>query len=156
MNKTKFQKLALVIFIALICGILLNTPAFAAEDTIYQKITSDQLIKIIESTGDTAEDKAENVVLWSSNDSNGSSAFLISEDQTLVIFFFQDRDIKLTPEKVNKWNSEKGFSKAYIDDDGNTILSLDFSLKSGVTEANIKSFIKLCGASSRAFLREMK
>jgi hypothetical protein len=154
MRKTKLKKLALVMFAAFIGGILLNTPAFAADDTIYEKITPSQLITLIESTGDSTEDKGNNIVTWTI-DSSGAAALKISEDQTSMMFMFYS-DSKVTPEKVNKWNSEKAYSKAFIDKEGDTFLELDFSLRNGVTEANIKSFLKICRASFNAFIKEMK
>jgi hypothetical protein len=155
MSNPKLKKLALVMFAAFIAAILLNTPAFAADDTIYEKITPSQLITLIESLSDTAKEKGENIVIWEI-DGDSISAVKISDDQTNMLFMFFDKNLKGTPEKVNKWNSEKAFSKSYLDDEGDAFLELDFSFKGGVTEANIKSFLKLCVASYRAFTKDMK
>jgi hypothetical protein len=155
MSKTKLNKLVLVIFAALIGGILLNTPAFADKDTVYTKITSSQLIKLLESSGGKGTEKPNNLVIWEF-DSSGISAIKISEDQTNIVFLFFDSKIKANPDKLNKWNQEKAFSKAYIDNDGDAFLELDFDFTDGVSEANFLNFLKICQASFWAFIKDME
>ena len=50
---------------------------------------------------------------------------------------------KLKPERANEWNKRHRFTRAYIDDDGDAVLEADIDFTGGVTEANIKAWIKL-------------
>ena len=50
---------------------------------------------------------------------------------------------KLKPEKANEWNKRHRFARAYVDDDGDAVLESDIDFTGGVTEANIKAWIKL-------------
>jgi len=82
-----------------------------------------------------------------------------------VQFFFYDGGDSLqfhwaaagtdaTLEKVNKWNQEKRFSRAYLDEDGDPHLELDLDLEGGGTEDCVRRFIKISGASLMNFLTE--
>ena len=52
-------------------------------------------------------------------------------------------DTKTKVNKVNEWNQQKRFSRAYIDKDGDPVLEADIDFTGGVTEANIKAWVKL-------------
>jgi len=56
-----------------------------------------------------------------------------------------------TLERINAWNQEKRFSRAYLDKNGNPVLVSDLSLKDGVTLETVVSFLKIFEISSSAF-----
>jgi hypothetical protein len=155
MSNTKLKKLALVKFAALIGGILLNAPAFAADDTIYETITQSQLIKLIELSGDKGTASGDDLIYWEIN-SKIISALSISDDLTKVKFLFNNANLHGTLEKTNQWNKTKILSRSYINKDGDAFLEIILNLEGGVTEANILNFLKICGISLQAFVNEMR
>jgi len=44
---------------------------------------------------------------------------------------------KLPPEKINRWNQDKRFGKAYLDQDGDAVIEMDVNIQDGVTRANM-------------------
>ncbi|WP_347241413.1 YbjN domain-containing protein [Thermus sp.] len=54
-------------------------------------------------------------------------------------------------ERINAWNREKRFSRAYLDKDGDPVLEWDLDLSGGVTDGAIKAFLDLFEESLRAF-----
>ena len=56
-----------------------------------------------------------------------------------------------TLERINAWNQEKRFSRAYLDKNGNPVLESDLSLKDGVTLETVVSFLKIFEISFSAF-----
>jgi hypothetical protein len=59
-----------------------------------------------------------------------------------------------TLQKVNKWNKEKRFSCAYMDDEDDPHLELDLDLQGGVAPDQIRRFVKICGVSLLSFMSE--
>lgn len=50
---------------------------------------------------------------------------------------------QISTDKVNEWNSRHRFARAYRDKDGDAVLESDIDFTGGVTEANIKAWVKL-------------
>jgi hypothetical protein len=56
-----------------------------------------------------------------------------------------------TLERINAWNREHRFSRAYLDADGDPVLEADLDLSGGVAEGVIRAFLDLFEESLRAF-----
>jgi hypothetical protein len=67
----------------------------------------------------------------------------IAEDQTDAQLFVGFRGKQITPEKMNEWNRGHRFTRAYRDGDGDSVLESDIDFTGGVTDANIKAWIKI-------------
>ena len=67
--------------------------------------------------------------------------FLLNQntDAQLYIGFQQ----KISAERVNEWNQGHRFARAYRDKDGDAVLEADLDFTGGVTEANVKAWVKL-------------
>lgn len=58
-------------------------------------------------------------------------------------------------EKINKWNTNKRFSRAYLDKDRDPVLESDLVVSDGTTREALSGFIQLYGQSLVAFRREV-
>jgi hypothetical protein len=56
-----------------------------------------------------------------------------------------------TLQRINAWNQEKRFSRAYLDKDGDPVLESDLRLTDGVTRETVVSFLKIFEISLSAF-----
>jgi hypothetical protein len=56
-----------------------------------------------------------------------------------------------TLERINAWNREKRFSRAYLDQDGNPVLEWDLGLGEGVTLETVVSFLRIFEANLSQF-----
>ena len=53
--------------------------------------------------------------------------------------------------EVNRWNRERRYSRAYIDDEGDPVIELDLDLVGGVSRERIADFIRTVRVSVTAF-----
>lgn len=58
-------------------------------------------------------------------------------------------------EKINKWNMNKRFSRAYLDKDRDPVLESDLMVSDGTTREALSSFIQLYAQSLVSFRREV-
>jgi hypothetical protein len=58
-----------------------------------------------------------------------------------------------TLERINAWNREKRFSRAFLDKEGRPVLESDLGLKDGVTRETIVSFLKTFEVSLSEFAK---
>jgi len=56
-----------------------------------------------------------------------------------------------TLERINRWNQEKRFSRAYLDQDGDSVLESELDLQGGVTRRAIALFLDLFEESLSQF-----
>lgn len=61
-------------------------------------------------------------------------------DAQLFIGFGEQQ---VSTEKTNEWNSRHRFARAYRDKDGDAVLESDIDFTGGVTEVNIKAWVKI-------------
>ncbi|AFV77230.1 hypothetical protein Theos_2239 (plasmid) [Thermus oshimai JL-2] len=54
-------------------------------------------------------------------------------------------------ERINAWNRERRFSRAYLDEEGDPVLEADLDLEGGVADRAILAFIDLFEENLRAF-----
>jgi len=67
----------------------------------------------------------------------------LAKDNTDAQLFIGFGGQQVSTEKTNEWNSRHRFARAYRDKDGDAVLEADIDFTGGVTEANIKAWVKL-------------
>ena len=55
-----------------------------------------------------------------------------------IQFFTAWAGVTVSMNEINKWNSEKRFGKAYLDDEGDPVLEMSSNIDYGVTERNLE------------------
>jgi hypothetical protein len=80
---------------------------------------------------------------------------LISTDKDILQFRISWSETDATLRKVNDWNRDKRFSRAYIDDDGEPVLELDLDLTGGVTIDRLVDYIMTTKFSIASFREEV-
>ena len=106
-------------------------------------------------------------------DSEGLASFQIKEGDLVVASLYQYRDAEDAPvtslgmsagydllkpmewKKVNSWNANTRYSKAFLDDEGDPYLTEDMLTKSGVTLGAIAEMVKGFRASQKQFESEV-
>ncbi|SDF51902.1 Putative sensory transduction regulator [Thermus arciformis] len=53
--------------------------------------------------------------------------------------------------RINEWNREKLFSRAYLDEDGDPVVEADLDLEGGVTDGAIREFLETFRETLEAF-----
>lgn len=77
----------------------------------------------------------------------------LAKDHTDAQLFVGFGGQEVTPEKMNEWNRSHRFTRAYRDSDGDPVLESDIDFTGGVTEANIKAWIKIFRNSTGQYAR---
>jgi hypothetical protein len=71
------------------------------------------------------------------------TVLFLAKDDTDAQLFVGFGGKQASNEKMNQWNSGHRFARAYSDKDGDAVLESDIDFTGGVTDANIKAWIKL-------------
>ncbi len=123
--------------------VLTLTTAYAAE-TIIKKMTPEQLAIIVKDMGapkiqveneTTIFFSLNNIAIMAEIQGEGTDVRLIS-----IIEMEGSQDTKLL--RVNNWNKEKRFSKAYVDDDGDIVFEHDVDFEKGITQEQLRQSIR--------------
>lgn len=73
-----------------------------------------------------------------------------------MVYFLTPEDAKKAAEKVNEWNRDERFTKAYIGEDGDAYLEQDFDVAAGYEKAAVRKFIKDYMAAIPEFIKHME
>lgn len=122
-------------------------PAAARAQEMLTEVSAKKMTKILTSMGLEVEE------LKGSGESQNRALKLELAGYRVVLFLAKDdsdaqlfvgfRDKQISAEKANQWNSEHRFTRAYRDKDGDAVLESDIDFTGGVTEANIKAWVKI-------------
>ncbi|MEZ5774179.1 MAG: YbjN domain-containing protein [Hyphomicrobiaceae bacterium] len=82
-----------------------------------------------------------------------------------VLFFNKGEDVQLyagftldqkpTLTRINEWNRDKRFSRAYIDKEGDPVIEADLDAAGGVTRLGLRKFIELFQFSMEQFTKHI-
>ena len=75
----------------------------------------------------------------------------IAKDHTSIMTYAGWTGTNADLNKVNEWNKNNNYSRAYIDDEGDPIIELDLVFKGGVTIAHVKDFLSTVKLSVNKF-----
>ena len=83
---------------------------------------------------------------------NGKKALLImGNDNTDAQLYIAFGDIQVSTGKMNDWNDDHRFGRAYADSDRNPVLESDLDFAGGVTDGAITAWITLFGAQINSY-----
>jgi len=131
-----------------------QAPATGSDETVLQSVDAETLKQILGQEG----------YLGVEIDKDGDLLFLIDGDKVVLTIEKDKKSIMVGDgwsgtnvdlRKVNEWNRDKKYSRAYIDDEGDPVLELDLDLTGGVTVARIKDFLRTVRTSLSYFFREV-
>ena len=115
-----------------------------------------------------------NSTIREEKDEEGLTAFHVYEGQTLRFSLYQYRDSAEGPvtnlgatsghrasktidlRKINTWNANKRFCKAFLDEEGDPMLATDLQVSPGTTKAAIQEWVKTFAGSAREYVDFLK
>ncbi|MCS7080242.1 MAG: YbjN domain-containing protein [Chloracidobacterium sp.] len=86
--------------------------------------------------------------------SDGLKIRLVKRDKSLMLSAAWGGQ-RMTLSRINEWNRAKRFAKAYLDDENDPVLESDYELTGGVTEQNIKEWMKTFVYFAKEFQKYM-
>jgi hypothetical protein len=109
------------------------------DPKILNSITRDELFDVLAREGYVPEKRKERSISTKMNQIN--VLFIVSESQKNILAYAGFKSDDTSFAKVNQWNADKGFSRAYLDDDDDPVIELDLDLDGGITEDRLIDFI---------------
>jgi hypothetical protein len=117
------------------------SPAGAVEDEdVVKSMTGTRLERIITSFSEVKNFKEVNNTTYSF-EVDGHKLLLFNSGEALqAAVIFNGKKVPLS--RLNGWNRDKKFTRAYLDRDGDPVLDHSLELTGGVTEKNVKEWLK--------------
>ncbi len=135
--------------LALALAVTVVLPVAARAQEVYTEVSPVKMAKILTSMGIEAELSGDDDTPRFRFEHAGYRMVLFlankNTDAQLYIGFL---DGEISDRQLNTWNKEHRFSRAYRDGDDDAVLESDIDFTGGVTEANIKAWIRLFQSSA--------
>lgn len=128
--------------------------ARAVECETIDHITAVEMKEILEEEGYRVTEVKENRLLRFKIEGTGVGIF-VAENGRSIQFHVAWAGTGATMDKVNRWNRERKYSKAYLDDEDDPHLELDLELDGGITRGRIAGFLVTCKSSLAMFQTEV-
>ncbi|QYK52878.1 MAG: YbjN domain-containing protein [Fimbriimonadaceae bacterium] len=118
--------------------------------------------------------KGEKITIQEEKDSEGLMAYYVYDDKSILCALYQYSDTEGGPvtslglsvgnrlaraadmRKINEWNASRRYVKAYVDREGDAMLSADLLLTTGVTKVTVKEWVRMFGEFSHEFTTFLK
>lgn len=119
-----------------------STPPLPAmqQQEVFDTMTTTRIERILRSFSDVRWRELDNNA-YLIQLSDGLKMRLIKRDQSLMLSAAWGGQ-RVTLSRINEWNRAKRFAKAYLDNDNDPVLESDYELTGGVTEQNVKEWMK--------------
>ena len=123
------------------------------KGAIIKTLSADQLMEILAKEGLVPERAKETVIRVKMDQIR--VLFFVSESKENIQAYagFESDDTSL--KKINQWNAEKRFSRAYLDDDDDPVIELDLDLEGGITQERLIDFITTVRVSVSQFRKHI-
>jgi hypothetical protein len=139
----------------LLAAIIIATSAYDKSEVL-SSITKQQLVEVCQTNGFGFElieghDNLLRVII------SGMKGTVIISESSLQYYAASSK--VGSPEQmlqiVNQWNTEKRFSRSYVDRDGDPVLELDLDMNGGVTYQRLEDFLATVTKSVLAWTMHM-
>ena len=128
-------------------------PAPAADDDVIDKMTSAKIERIMNSFNDVKNFKELDDGTYSF-ENDGLKVIIFNKGATMQLYAgFRG---KATLSRINEWNRSKRFCRAYTNTKGEPVLESDIELTGGVTERNVKEWMKTYIVCLKAFKKHIE
>ena len=128
----------------------------ADDEDVISKMSAGRIERIVKSFSDVTD--------FTEVDNNTYSfqtaklkIILLNKGDTMQLHAAFKLKERVSFSRINEWNKTKRFAKAYLDKDGDPVLEADIELTGGVTEKNVKEWLKtyvLCLKAFRTHISE--
>ncbi|HSE27337.1 MAG TPA: YbjN domain-containing protein [Gemmatimonadales bacterium] len=154
MSRSSAPRSAAVRSLALALALCATAPAAALAQEVLTEVSPVKMAKILTDLGIEAELGGDDDTPRFRFEYNGYRMLLFlanqNTDAQLYIGFL---DGEISDRELNDWNRDHRFSRAYRDKDDDAVLEADLDFTGGVTEANIKAWIRLFASLAQDYAK---
>ena len=141
------RSLLAVVALAALAG---TAQAETTKDRVYTRLTGEEMQEIMQGQGYRAQLDVDDVgdPLISSTASGYKFRVLFYDCDrgrgcgAVQFWAGFDTDEPGSIQRMNQWNADKRFGKAYIDDENDPIVEVHYNIEGGVTRANIEDMLE--------------
>lgn len=144
---SRFHPTRCALALAFLLPLLAPAAVRAADDDVVEKMSGARLGRILtdlELEFDEVQDDAYLFLV------EGSKVVLFNKGETMQLYH-GIADLEVSLERINEFNRDYRFTRAYIDREGDPVLESDIELTGGVTELNVKEWVRTYRAVLQAF-----
>jgi hypothetical protein len=132
---------------------LSNAPfAFADDSEVIKEMQAGQVERIVKSFEEVEDFREVDDGVYAFN-VEGIKMLIINKGNIMQLHAGFSKKISLS--RMNEWNRTKRLSRAYSDRQGDANIDADFELTGGVTQKNIKEWMKTYVISLKAFKKHL-
>jgi hypothetical protein len=139
---------------AVVMSLVLSSPSLVRADDsdVIKDMPAGQIERIVKSFREVEDFReiADGVYGFSVE---GTKMQIFNKGNTLQLHAGFSTKITLT--RINEWNRTKRLSRAYNDQDGDAHIEADLELTGGVTQQNVKEWMKTYVISLKAFKKHL-
>jgi hypothetical protein len=126
--------------LALCAALLLAAASAAAEKReVFTRCTGEMVTKTLAELGYASSSLEENAYRF---EADGTKFVLFNKSEDVQLYAVWDAD-GTTLERLNEFNRDKRWVKAYLDDEGDPVIEADLDFEGGVTQDAFERFILL-------------
>jgi hypothetical protein len=128
--------------------------AAADAATVLQRISSQRALRLLNDAGytDAKVDQDDDIVAKFGSE---TVLVLVGSEKNTVMKFRYTTSRKAALSLLNEWNRKRKFTKAYVDQDGDTTLEMDLDFAGGITEARVVDAVRTFAQSLDLFKKEL-
>ena len=131
-------------------AVLLFLPLVAAgQDQLQKSYTDQELVDILRNDGYRAVEISDDRVITIKVDGLAYVLFVYDDDDLQL--YFGVTGYVVDADDMNSWNRTKRLSRAYIDDDNDSVLEADLLANAGYTEEQLLEWLAVFNFSAREF-----
>ena len=140
--------------LALALALSLAGPAAAEAQDVLSAVSPVKMSRILTDLGIEAELSGDDETPRFRFEYNGYRMLLfLANENTDAQLYIGFLDGEISDKQLNEWNRDHRFARAYRDTDDDAVLEADIDFTGGVTEANIKAWIRLFGSLAQDYAK---
>lgn len=137
-----------------VVSLALSNASFAIADDseVIKEMQAGQVERIVKSFEEVKDFREVDDGIYAFN-VEGIKMIILNKGNTLQLHAGFSKKISLS--RINEWNRTKRLSRAYADRDGDAHIEADLELTGGVTQKNVKEWMKTYAISLKAFKKHL-
>jgi hypothetical protein len=137
-----------------VVSLALSNASFAIADDseVIKEMQAGQVERIVKSFEEVKDFRELDDGIYAFN-VEGIKMLILNKGNTLQLRAGFSKKISLS--RINEWNRTKRLSRAYSDRDGDANIEADLELTGGVTQKNVKEWMKTYVISLKAFKKHL-
>lgn len=139
---------------AVVMSLVLSSPSLVRADDsdVIKEMSAGQVERIVKGFQDVQDFREVADGAYAFN-VDGIKMLIFNKGNTLQLHAGFSTKISLS--RINEWNRTKRLSRAYNDKDGDANIEADLELTGGVTQQNVKEWLKTYIISLKAFKKHL-